>query len=197
MSSLANRKYTVDEYFEIERTSDVRHEYHHGEIFAMAGASLTHIRIAKTVSRLVDDQTLAHGCEAFPSDARVRIDDLNYVYPDVVVVCGEPEIGYNETILNPSVVFEVLSDSTKGYDYSLKFRRYQKIASLTDYLLIAQNQVLVIHHKRDDPSWKKYTTTVYSEKTESIVIESIDCTLSVGDIYARVILDASENNDTI
>jgi Uma2 family endonuclease len=195
MSSLPNRKYTVDEYFELERTSDVRHEYYNGEIFAMAGASLDHIRISKTISRLVDDQGFEQNCESFLSDARVRVDDLHYVYPDVVVVCGEPDIGYEETVLNPSVIFEVLSESTKGYDYNLKFQRYQRIKTLTDYLLVAQDRVLVIHHKRDGKTWKKYKTTVHSEKDEHVDIESIGCTLLVADIYTRVNFDASPTDD--
>jgi len=195
MSSLANRKYTVDEYFELERTSDVRHEYHNGEIFAMAGAKLDHIRISKTISRLIDDQGLEQGCESFSSDACVRIDDLHYVYPDVVVVCGKPDIGYEETVLNPSVVFEVLSESTQGYDYNLKFQRYQRIKTLTDYILVAQDRVLIIHHKRNGETWKQYQTTVYSEQDERVEIESIGCTLLVADIYARIIFETQRLDD--
>ena len=161
----------------------------------MAGASLDDIRISKTISRLVDDQGFERNCESFQSDARVRVDDLHYVYPDVVVVCGEPDIGYEETVLNPSVVFEVLSESTKGYDYNLKFQRYQRIKTLTDYLLVAQDRFLVIHHKRDGETWKRYKTTVYSEKDEHVPIESIGCTLLIADIYTRVIFDASSTDE--
>ena len=94
MSSLPNRKYTVDEYFELERTSDVKHEYHNGEIFAMAGASFDHARIVQNISRLLGNMLAGKGsCEVVTSDVRVRISDLRYVYPDVVIVCGDPDLG--------------------------------------------------------------------------------------------------------
>jgi len=196
MSSLPERKYTVDEYFELERTSEIRYEYDNGEIFAMAGASRNHNRISKNITNLVDAQIQNRGdCESFFSDVRVRVNDLKYVYPDVFVVCGEQDIGREETVLNPSVVFEILSKSTRGYDRNGKFDRYKKIKTLTDYVMIAQDRIHILHHKRDGDTWRRYNTTVYTEENEIVTIESISCTLSVSEIYARVVFEALPSDD--
>jgi Uma2 family endonuclease len=197
MSSLANRKYTVDEYFELERTSDVRHEYHNGEIFAMAGASFNHARIVQNISRSLGNKLEAKGaCEVVTSDVRVRINDLRYVYPDILIVCGEPQLGPGDSLTNPTVVFEVLSDSTEDYDQSKKFEYYRKILTLTDYILVAQDRIHVIHHRRDGDTWARYHTTIYTHTTETLFIASIDCTLTVADIYARVVFETlADDND--
>jgi len=189
MSSLPNRKYTVDEYFELERTSEIRHEYHNGEIYAMAGASKNHIRIAKNIMKRVDDQIEGGECESFISDMRVRVNDLRYVYPDVVVACGEADMGRNETLTNPTVVFEVLSDSTDGYDQNKKFEHYQKIPTLTDYLLIDQQRVHIKYHQREGDTWSQYRTVIYTNPTDTISIASIACTLTVADLYKWVVFD--------
>lgn len=187
MSSLPNRKYTVDEYFELERTSMVRHEYHNGEIFAMAGASFNHARIVQNTSRILGNMLEGKGsCEVVTSDVRVHISDLRYVYPDVVVVCGDPDLGIGDTLINPRVIFEVLSDSTDDYDQNKKFEYYQRIPSLTDYTLVAQDRVHVKHHQREGNTWSRYTTRLYNRISENLFIASLDCTLSVSDVYARI-----------
>lgn len=197
MSSLANRKYTVDEYFELERTSDVRHEYHHGEIFAMTGASFNHARIVQNISQRLGNKLEAKGtCEVVTSDVRVRINDLRYVYPDVIVVCGAPQLGPGDTLMNPTVVFEVLSDSTEDYDQSKKFEYYRTISTLTDYILVAQDRIHVMHHQRDGDTWALYHTRIYSHTTETLFIASIDCSLTVADIYARVALETLPEDDS-
>jgi Uma2 family endonuclease len=196
MSSLANRKYTVDEYFELERTSDGRHEYHNGEIFAMAGASFDHARIVQNISRSLGNLLEGKGsCEVVTSDVRVRISDLRYVYPDVVVVCGTPDLDHSDTLINPTIVFEVLSESTDDYDHHKKFEYYQRIPSLTDYILVAQDRIDIKHHEREGDTWLRYRTTRYNRTTETLFIASIGCTLTVSDIYARIVFEASDGRN--
>jgi Uma2 family endonuclease len=191
MSSLANRKYSVDDYFEMERTSDVRHEYHNGEIFAMAGASFNHARIVQNISRSLGNTLEKQGiCEVVGSDVRVKISDLRYLYPDVIIICGEPQLGRGDSLLNPQVIFEVLSDSTEDYDQNKKFEYYQKIPTLTDYILVSQHRILIKHHQREGDNWSRYFTTQYDQTTETLSITSINSTLSVADIYARVGFEA-------
>jgi Uma2 family endonuclease len=183
----APRRYTVDEYFEIERTSEVRYEYDNGEIFAMTGGSRNHNRITKKIVKLLDIQIEDKGeCESFLTDVRVGISDRKYVYPDIFVVCGDQDVGRQETILNPTVVFEILSDSTQAYDHRGKFQHYRKISALTDYILVAQDRVLVVHHQRNGATWQRFHSVIYSETTDLMPVESIGCTLSLAAIYANI-----------
>ena len=196
MSSLPNQKYTVDEYFAMERTSDVRHEYHNGEIFAMAGASFNHARIVQNISLSLGNKVTGKGsCEVVTNDIRVRINDLRYVYPDVIVVCGGPDLGHSDTLLNPNVVFEILSDSTDDYDQNKKFEYYQRIATLTDYILVAQDRTHIKYHQREGNTWSQYRTTIYTNPTDTLSIASIGCTLAVADVYARVIFETLPTDD--
>ena len=93
--------------------------------------------------------------------------------------------------MNPNVVFEVLSDSTDDYDHNKIFEYYQKISSLTDYILVAQDRVHIKHHQREGKAWTHYRTTLYNHLTETMFIAAIDCSLTVADVYAHIVFDAS------
>ena len=147
---------TAEEYLAMERASDTRHEYLDGQVIAMVGASLRHGIILGNVFASLHAQLRTSGCSVVPNDLRVRVDDTAYTYPDVVVVCGEPmlEDEYVDTLLNPMLIVEVLSPSTESYDRSGKFYRYQQIASLQGYLLVAQAQPQVDYFQRQsDTGW--------------------------------------------
>ena len=158
MSVQPKRSYTVQEYLDLERSSDMRHEYFNGEIFAMGGASLlaqTCIARGNIVRRL-GNQLQDRPCRICSADLRVKVDDTGlYTYPDVLVVCGKPELEQpGDTLLNPQVVIEVLSESTEAYDRGRKFEQYRAVASIKDYLLVAQDKVLVEHYSRQpDGRW--------------------------------------------
>ena len=151
MSHVAVRsKLTAAEYLAWEREQTDKHEFHAGEVFAMAGGSPRHNVIAgntQTVLKLA----LRGRCVALPSDQRVMFDDgARYVYPDVSVVCGKMVLqdGTKDVLVNPTILVEVLSSGTEQYDRGLKWEGYQRLASLTDYLLVSQHEVRVEHFQR-------------------------------------------------
>lgn len=185
-----NCKITPAQYIEFEKTATVRHEYLDGEIFAMVGASLNHNRInANTVSEL-RNKLKNSSCEAFASDMRVKIQEIEkYTYPDIVATCGDIDLesGEPDTLLNPIVIIEILSDSTESYDRGLKFEHYQHIQSLREYILISQDRCRIEKFKKaEDATW---IYSSYTEKTQAVPIESINCDISLSEIYHRVEFD--------
>jgi Uma2 family endonuclease len=148
---------TESEYLAMERADSVKHEYWDGEVFAMAGASVVHNQIVMNVGRALLDVTDDRPCIVLSSDTKVHIPLRNgYVYPDVSVVCGKPVCldDHADVITNPQVIVEVLSDSTERFDRGEKFVGYRSLPSLTDYLLVAQDQARVEHYTRgNDGTW--------------------------------------------
>ena len=156
MSSATKRQFTPQEYLSLERKSPTRNEYFRGEIFAMAGTSREHSLIAVNLTRRIGNQLEDRPCEVYASDMRVLVDATGlYTYPDVVVVCGEPEFLDREvdTLLNPTVIFEVLSESTEAYDRGVKFGHYRRIPSLREYVLVSQDRMLVERYTRQGNDW--------------------------------------------
>ncbi|SLM30844.1 conserved hypothetical protein [Desulfamplus magnetovallimortis] len=180
---------TSAQYLEFEKNSEIKHEYFDGAIFAMTGASVKHNRIQHNISRVLGNKLLNSQCDVFSNDMRVKIEQLEkYTYPDILVVCGDIEIENIkgvETILNPLVIIEILSDSTEAYDRGDKFKHYQFISSLREYILVSQHSYWIEKYKRaGDGQW------IYSSCNEtghSITIDSIGCELLLEDIYYRVI----------
>lgn len=146
------------EYLEWERQQLDKHEFHHGEVFAMAGGSPRHNFLANALGAELRAATRQLGCSVFSSDQRIAAEpSKRYVYADAVVVCGpfESEPEARDVLSNPTVVVEVLSASTEAYDRGLKWEAYQNLTSLTDYLLVSQAQPRVEHFRREaDGSWR-------------------------------------------
>src|SRR5437868_8492820 len=141
MSSQPKTLLTPEEYLAIERKAEYRSEYLNGEMFAMTGASRKHNLIALNIAGELRQQLKSKPCEAYVNDMRVRIPATDlYTYPDVTVVCGDPEFedAFIDTLLNPTLLIEVLSESTESYDRGKKFGYYRTIQSLAEYLLVAQ-----------------------------------------------------------
>jgi Uma2 family endonuclease len=161
--------FSVEEYFEIEESSNIRHEYFRGNIYAMVGASFNHNRITRNFS-IVFQRFLK--CETFTSDLKVEAADDTYFYPDVVMVCGKIIEGSKpNTLKNPSCIIEVLSPSTALYDKNKKAKAYKNISTLEYYLLANQDKVEIEQHIRKDVGWlvKTYTNinsfiTIYNKK---------------------------------
>ncbi|HEX8921122.1 MAG TPA: Uma2 family endonuclease, partial [Pyrinomonadaceae bacterium] len=136
MSSQRKTLLTPEEYLALERKSEIKHEYYAGEMFAMVGASKRHNLITTNIIRSLGNQLLERGCNVYASDMRVKVSATGkYTYPDIVVACEEEKFddAENDTLLNPVVVIEVLSEFTEAYDRGKKFEQYQNIESLTDY----------------------------------------------------------------
>jgi Uma2 family endonuclease len=189
MSRQVERHYTIEDYFTIEESSAIKHEYFGGEIFAMAGASLRHNRITGNVYAALRARLQGSNCEAFGGDLRVRTPGGLYTYPDMLVVCGEVQLSGErlETVMNPALIVEVLSDSTKDYDRGQKFEMYKNIASLREYLLIEQNVILVERHFRaNDAAPEKWQRQLYDPLVAQITLDALGVTLSLAEIYERV-----------
>ena len=179
---------SVQEYLAFEHESEIRHEYLHGEIFAMYGASRRHNRISWNIVAALAPLLRDGGCEGFVSDMRVRIPATEiYTYPDVVVVCGEAQIEEEEgleTLLNPTLIVEVLSPSTEDYDRGRKFGYYRTIPSLQLYLLVSQDRVHVERFERQPNGlWVLYETDDLQTRLD---LNAADASLALEDIYYRV-----------
>jgi Uma2 family endonuclease len=139
-----------------EKSQGGRHEFFRGEIFAMAGGSPRHAALSARIARALG-VALGRECEVFSSDLQLGVDDAHYVYADATVVCGPLKIqpGTSGVVENPSIVVEVLSESTEQYDRGLKWEGYRNMDSLTDYLLVSQRSATIEHYRRDpDGSWR-------------------------------------------
>lgn len=188
--------FTVDQYLAIERQSDERHIYMDGEIYAMAGESAAHADISANVVGILYGQLKGGSCRARTKDTKVRSGPAPkgvrnttglYSYPDVVVICDEPEYHdeHQDVVTNPTAIVEVLSPETEAFDRGKKFARYQVWnPTLTDYLLVSQDQPQIEQYIRQkDGSWKYQR---YTGLEMTVPIASIACTLDLADVYDRV-----------
>ena len=188
--------YTVEEYLQMERASEVRHEYLDGEIFEMAGETIAHGDISTNLTRIISTQLLGTPCRTLSKDTKIQSGWLPrprrmmkglFSYPDVVIVCGTPRTHeeYKDILLNPTVIIEVLSESSELFDRTEKFRRYcTHLETLTDYMLVAQNEPLIdSYHKTEAGRWE--WSSVEGLESE-LSINSINCRLPLADVYDRV-----------
>lgn len=190
--ALAKTFMTPQEYLKFERASDTKHEYYAGEIFAMTGASKNHNRIVISASSALYAQLRQRPCDIFANDMRVKILSTGlYTYPDISIVCAVPEFEDDEvdTLLNPTVVIEVLSPSTEAYDRGKKFQHYRSIPSLQEYILIAQDSVQIEHYVLRENEWVFIDASTLDG---SLTLPSIDCTLRLSDVYEKVEFDDQE-----
>jgi Uma2 family endonuclease len=188
MATQAKSFYTPEQYLAMERDAPTRNEYIAGEIFATSGASLAHNRISANVSRTLGNALEGRDCDVVGSDMRVHVPATTlYTYPDVVVVCGEPEFAdgeYLDTLTNPVAVVEVLSPSTEAYDRGEKFAHYRRLPSLVDYVLVSQNALRVEHFARQpDGSWSLHVAE--DAPGASVTLASVGASLTVAEVYRR------------
>ena len=185
-TAAAQTYFTPEEYLALERKAHCKSEYLSGHIIAMAGASFTHNLIKADTVTVLNNRLRSQNCVAISSDMRVRPSPRDsYVYPDVVVVCGEPQFEDEafDTLLNPIVIVEVLSPSTEAYDRGEKFTRYKQLPSLKEYVLISQDKVQVEHYHRHGEKWR---LNAYRAIEDVVFFPAIGCALPLRDIYARV-----------
>ncbi len=189
MSAKLKKKYvSEEEYLEMETVSPVKHEYFDGEIFQMAGASYEHNLATGNIYASLHFQLRRRDCSVVQNDMRLYIEATElYTYPDVMVVCGKPEIKkYKglDNLLNPLLIIEVLSPSTADYDKGAKFDHYRTIESLQEYVLVWQDKKRVARYtKRTDGGW---ILNDFIGEEVSIELASIECRLTMEDIYDKV-----------
>lgn len=198
-SNLAERlehHYTVEEYLAFERETAAKSEYIDGEIVAMAGATRAHNLISLNAAAEIRFQLKGRKCEVYANDMRVRMRGARYGYPDAVVVCGEPQFADNEfdVLLNPVVVIEVLSASTRFRDKTEKLETYQAMESVRECLLIEQSKMRVEQYIKQTP--KQWLLRIFESTDETISLEAIGCSLSLAEIYAQVEF-APEESDNV
>ena len=189
MSAIPIKRISPAEYFALDRAAEGRSDYYHGEIFAMAGASKTHNRIVRNLLVAIENRLRKNlrRCEAFSQDMRVEVDaERHYSFPDIVAVCGKFEFldDQEDTLLNPTMITAVLSDSTESYDRGLKFENYWSVPSLQEYVLVSQHRPLVQRFLRQaDNTW---LLTNFESLNESAVFTSIDVAIPLSEIYLDV-----------
>ncbi|MFN8476079.1 MAG: Uma2 family endonuclease [Anaerolineae bacterium] len=192
MAALAKTVISPEEYLAQERQAETKSEYVDGEIYAMTGASEPHNTISVNLVLALGPQVRSQSCNIYVNDMRVRVGRRAYLYPDVVVVCGEAQFEDDavDTLLNPTLVVEVLSPSTENYDFGRKFTLYRAIDSLQEYLLVAQDRCHVAHYVRQsDSTWLLSETR---SQDDTVPLPSIDCRLAVRDMYQRVAFPAED-----
>ncbi len=195
MATLQNARVTPEEYLERERKADYKSEYWNGEIVAMAGGSEQHSLITVNISGELRARLRDRPCRTYSSDLRVRTTRTRYFYPDVSVVCGEPEFADEDMdmLTNPGVLVEVLSPSTEDKDRGLKFVFYQQIPMLTDYVMVSQDEPHVEHYARQGSD--RWLLTNLRGLDVVLRLPSIGCELPLSEVYARVAFPPAEEGD--
>jgi Uma2 family endonuclease len=182
-------RYTIAEYLEMEEKAVDRHEFHDGEILARSGGTYAHSRISTNLTIMIGVLLDGHPCHPLGSDMRDRIPgQRNYVYPDISVICGEPQFDPEDpkktTVVNPRVVIEVLSESTESYDRGAKFELYRQIPSLDEYVLVSQLQPQVeTYFRQPQGGW---LFNARNGLDASVTLQSISITLPLRKIYAGI-----------
>jgi Uma2 family endonuclease len=178
---------SIEAYLVAERAATEKHEYYKGEVFAMSGASLRHNKIQVNLTGEIRNFLRGKSCDVFGSDLRVHIPSNSlFTYPDVVIICGEPQLmdHAQDTVLNPAVIFEVLSPSTQSYDRGDKFKLYRDIPSLKEYILVASDKPGIEHYLRQpDDRW---TLQEFDSMEAALLLPTIGCNLPLVQIYEGV-----------
>ena len=189
--------YTEAEYLALERESEERHEYLDGHIYAMAGESPQHGTICTNLTVEIGSQLKGQPCQLWSKDSKVRSGPIPksrysskglYSFPDLVVVCGEPQYldEHQDVLINPKVIIEVLSPSTEAFDRGERFWRHRTyLPSLTDYVVVDESRPLVEHFARRE--YGKWAIATVIELTDSVALSSIDCALRLSEVYDRIV----------
>lgn len=189
MTTRPDVRLTPGEYLRIERAAEWKSEYIDGEMFAMAGASPRHVLITTNLAGELRDQLREGPCTVYSADLRVATDrQRHYTYPDVVVVCDAPQFvdEHADTLTNPILIAEVLSDTTEKYDRGAKFERYRAVPTLSEYLLVSQDRVHVeLYSRQPEGGW---ILREWNDPAAEVEIVSLRCRLKIAEVYAKVTL---------
>src|SRR5215207_1381136 len=189
MSIAPKQSWTVEAYLDFDRASDVRHEYLNGDVFEMVGATAKHNLITGSTLASLYTQTRSRPCFVYPSDMRVKVSDTVYTYPDLSVVCGtrEYEDAQADTLLNPTLIIEVLLPSTERYDRGDKFQHYRTLDSLQEYVLISMSSYRIERYLRQSDGQWLLTDAVGLEA--ALELASIGCTLRLAEVYEKAAIE--------
>ena len=189
MTSQSAPKLSAEDYLALERTHPEKHQFINGEIFLMGGASPAHNLITTNIVGELRAILKQKPCRVYANDLRVKVDTSGlYTYPDIVVSCGEERFDdqQKDTLLNPIVLFEVLSESTEAYDRGDKFAHYRQLESLQDYLLVSQTEPHIeCYSRQDNKHW--LLSEARGLETE-LTIPSLQCALALAEVYAKLAL---------
>lgn len=184
---MSRRLLSPQEYLAQERQAEYKSEYLRGEVFAMAGATYDHTLIKDNMARKAGNQLEGGPCRVLTSDMRVKVNATGlYTYPDIVIVCDEPQFedANIDTLLNPRTLVEVLSESTEKYDRGAKFAHYRKIDSLQEFVLVAQDRPLVERYVRQaDQTW---VLTEFADISQTFEFAAVPARIPMAEIYQGV-----------
>ena len=187
MSTLPETYLTPEQYIEIERRAEYKSEYYQGEMFAMAGGNWSHALIVGNVLAALHAQLRSSLSETYLCDMRVLVGAAGlYTYPDVIVVCGEPQFldDQRDTLLNPTLIAEVLSPSTEAFDRGRKFEHYRSLESLAEYVLVSSQRVSAeLYARQPDGRW---LLTAANSLEDTLELPAAACRLALADIYEKV-----------
>lgn len=188
MAANPERRYTLEEYFELERKSEERFEYWNGEVSPMSGVSEEHAEVETNMITVLKNRLRGRVCRVFPANMRIKVpSNPPYRYADLSALWGEArfeEIGGVDSLINPALIVEILSDSTEAYDRGDKFTHYKSIAAFGEYLLVAQHRPHVTQLvRRPDGSW---VYNEFNDLSDSVSLSSLGCELSLNEIYQNV-----------
>jgi len=190
MAANPEKRYTMEEYLELDRTSEERLEFWNGEIFCMSGGSEAHVEIEGNIFAFLKIQLRERGCRAFLGNVRIKVPSAPpYRYADVSALCGKAEfeeIGGVDALVNPQLIVEVLSDSTEAYDRGEKFTHYKSIPTLREYLLVSQKRPHVTHLFKDDDG--KWIHSEVNDLESPVSLQTLSCELPMSEIYRDVTL---------
>ncbi len=186
MGALAIPRLSVEEYLAIDRAAELKSEYRDGEMFPLAAVSWPHAQLAVTVAAALRSRLQGGPCRVGVAPIRVRVAPTEFVYPDIVVVCGKPALTdeHADTMTNPKLIVEVLSPSTEDYDYGKKFAGYRKLASLEEYVLVSQGARLVEVFRRTPEG--RWTLSSHPGEDASIPLDSLGFAIPAGEIYSDI-----------
>jgi Uma2 family endonuclease len=186
--------YSLEEYIELEKSTNEKFEFWNGNVWSMSGATTSHNRIVRNLNTEVDLQLREKGCEVFPSDMRIKVPAYSpYRYPDLTALCGKAEIENLkglDLLVNPQLIVEVLSESTEAFDRGDKFSFYKSIESFTEYLLVAQHRPHVSQFiKHGDGFWMNLE---FNDLSETVELKSVPCRLALTSIYRGISFPSRE-----
>ena len=189
MATQTQLRMTPEEYLRAERQAETKSEFHDGEIFALAGASYSHNLVVANVIAELGVQLKGRSCAVLPSDLRLWIESASrHVYPDITVVCGEPQFtdGQQDTLINPTLLIEVLSKTTETYDRGEKLELYRTLTSVAEVVLLAQDRPYCEHYLRQPDAGDGWVCHVEQSREAIVELISIDCCLRLSEAFERV-----------
>lgn len=191
--SSAPKLLTPTDYWDLEKDSEVKHEFYQGEVFAMTGGSPQHALIAANFIGIARNALESGPCVVYTGDLRIKVKTTGlHTYPDASIICGDLVLDETvpHTALNPTVIVEVLSDSTEKYDRGTKSTNYRKIESLQELLLVSQDQPLVERYARTESGW---LLTEAAGLDSTLELDSVEASLPLSELYRSVNFEASDS----